>query len=59
VRQAVDDHVILHRLLQVEGLDRYPFAMEPQPVASVLEIELQTVEQTLVADRPADVGSQR
>jgi len=58
MRQAVDHHVVAHRLAQLERLDSDPLATDTRGHAVDRDRQRQPFQQRLVADRPADVGAQ-
>jgi hypothetical protein len=59
VRQPVDHHVVLRRIVQPEGIDGHARDLEAHRVAPDLEAQVELLDDLLVADRPADVGSER
>jgi hypothetical protein len=58
VGQAVDHHVVLAVLAQIERLDRDSLHLEAQRVAFVRDAQVELAHDPFVASRPADVGAQ-
>ncbi len=56
--EAVDDHVITGWLTQVERLDPHPIHVETNRVIANLQREIETLEDLLVTDRPANIRPQ-
>src|SRR5262249_39547188 len=58
VRQAVDDDVVLARLLQRERLQRHALAVEAHDILADLQAQLARGEDLFERERPADVGAE-
>ena len=57
--QAIEDDVVRAGLAEVERLDRHPLDLETDGIAADRKSEIQILEDLFVADRPAEVGTQR
>jgi len=58
VGEAVQDHVVLAPLLEVEGLDRHPLDVEAERVAVHRDRQVEAPDQLLVGRRPAEICAQ-
>ncbi len=58
VGEPVEDHVVATGLAQVEGLDRDPLDLEPDPVAADRQGQIEGLDEFLEEDRPVQVGAQ-
>ena len=59
MREPVDDHVVLARLAQGEGLDRHALDLEADALAADRKLEVELLDQRLEARGPAEVGAER
>ena len=59
VREAIDHHVVFHRLAQIEGLDGHALDVEAQRVAVERDAQVEPLDHLLEAERPAEVRPQR
>jgi hypothetical protein len=59
VEHALQIRLELRRILEPERVDRHARDLEAQRVAPDLRREVELLDDLLVADRPADIGSER
>ena len=57
--QAVDDHIVIAGLAQIERLDTYALDLEVHGFTADIELEIEFLQQLLVTDGPANIRPER